>query len=217
MVNLLDAFDLFIFDLDGTLVDSHLQIEKALNQARIDLNLPTTPKNHVWENLGKPVTALLSDLMIEENLQIALIEIFRKHLGTLISKNNVSYPFASNLLHFLLQEDKKVALATGKSTSMARAVIDNSDLKGLFNHVQGTDNFEHKPNPTVINLCLKEFPGMRSVMIGDRQEDILAARNAGIPSVGISQSADSPEVLKSYGAEQVFNNIQCLYFSLLKP
>lgn len=211
MDDFLDSFDLFIFDLDGTLVDSHRQIEIALNKARKELILPLTPQNLVWRNLGKPVESLMSDLSINNELLIELIDLFRKNLNVLIMEENNIFPYAAELLKKLRSQHKKIALATGKSSKMAELVIKNSNLNGLFDFIQGTDNFAHKPDPTVIRLCLKNFKGLKAVMIGDRVVDIQAANNADIASIGIAQSADSLEMLMSIQPNQVFGTIQELY------
>ncbi len=59
---------------------------------------------------------------------------------------------------------------------MAKAVVDNSNLKGPIDFIRGTDNFDHKPSSTVINLWLKQFTGFGALIIGERQEDIQAAK-----------------------------------------
>lgn len=214
MESLLDSFDLFIFDLDGTLVDSHRQIEIALNKARKNLMLPLAPQDHVWNNLGKPVESLISDLSINNELLLELIDLFRKNLNVLIMEGNNIFPYAAELLKKLRSQHKKIALATGKSSKMADLVIKNSNLNGLIDFIQGTDNFAHKPDPTVIKLCLKRFEGLNAVMVGDRAVDIAAAKNADIASIGIAQSADSIQVLKSIEANHIFNNIEEFYTSL---
>jgi phosphoglycolate phosphatase-like HAD superfamily hydrolase len=94
---------------------------------------------------------------------------------------------------------------------MASKVIENSALHGSIDFIQGTDGFLPKPNPEVIDRCLKEFPGLRALMIGDRKEDMIAAKKAGIPSIGIAQSAHSEATLRSGGGVLTFKNVSGLY------
>jgi phosphoglycolate phosphatase len=93
---------------------------------------------------------------------------------------------------------------------MATNVIENSPLAGLVDFIQGTDDFPAKPNPEVIIRCLQRFPGLKTVMIGDRAEDILAAKSAGVQAIGIAQSAHSPEILLSAGATWALSKFELL-------
>lgn len=201
------SFDLIIFDLDGTLVDSHNQIEKAMNQARIELGYGKSPSGQIFEKLGQPVYELFSDLGLGPNLQEQMTSLFRSCLNKEIEASNLCFPNVIELLSLMRANEIKIAIATSKQTLMAEKVVKNSLLDGNIDHVQGTDGFAPKPNPKVIQMCLDKFPGCQGIMIGDRTEDILAAKNAGITSIGIAQSAHSESKLLKAGAVQSFRNI----------
>ena len=203
--------DLIIFDLDGTLVDSHNQIESAMNLARITLGHAESPSGQIFERLGLPVNDLFSDLNLSPMRQEELIVEFRMRLYESINVENKCFPYVEQLLHKIRKSGIKVAIATGKSTSMASKVVENSVLRGDIDFIQGTDGFSPKPNPEVINRCLHKFPELRAVMVGDRTEDIMAATNAGIPSIGIAQSAHSEMTLRSGGAGLVFRDVFNFY------
>ncbi len=207
---LFESYPLFIFDLDGTLVDSHKQIESALNDVRIESGFPITPENLVWMNLGKPVQSFLSDLDINKKTQNSLIAAFRRKLSVSIKKTNFVFPFAETLLMNLQKNNKKIALATGKPTEMARDVISNSTLNGLIDFIQGTDNFPPKPDPKVVDLCLNEFGYASAIMVGDRVEDMMAAERANVSCIGVAQSAHSQSMLTSAGAKITFPNLRLL-------
>jgi phosphoglycolate phosphatase len=207
----IDSIDLMIFDLDGTLIDSHSQIETAMNIARKTLGYSESPIGQIFENLGLPVNDLFSDLNISPMRQEELIAEFRMRLHESINLENKCFPHVELLLNKFRKSGIKVAIATGKSTSMASKVIENSALHGSIDFIQGTDGFLPKPNPEVIDRCLKEFPGLRALMIGDRKEDMIAAKKAGIPSIGIAQSAHSEATLRSGGGVLTFKNVSGLY------
>jgi len=206
-----DSFELFIFDLDGTLVDSHHQIESAMNEARVAMGYGNSPAGQIFQKLGLPVNELFADLKLSLSLQSELISTFRSFLLQKIKLNNECFPEAVELMRLIRSSGIKTAIATSKQTSMAEEVIRNSLLNGEIDHVQGTDGFAPKPNPEVINKCLEIFPGRRAIMIGDRIEDILAASSAGIPSIGLAQSAHTLIDLKKVGASFVFSNISDFY------
>jgi phosphoglycolate phosphatase len=208
---LIRSVDLIIFDQDGTLVDSHSQIESAMNIARKSLGHTETPIGQILEKLGLPVNDLFSDLNLSPVRQEELIVEFRMRLYESINIENKCFPYVEPLLHEIRKSGIKVAIATGKSTIMASKVVENSVLRGDIDFIQGTDGFPPKPNPEVINRCLKNFPKLRAVMVGDRTEDIIAATNAGIPSIGIAQSAHSELTLRSGGASLVFRDVFNFY------
>lgn len=201
-----ERINLVIFDLDGTLVDSQDQIELALNAARTSLGYSTSPAGQIFEKLGLPVQNLFGDLDLSPISQVELISVFRKRLYEHIDLENKCFPGVELLLEKIREAGMKTAIATGKSTRMAKRVVDNSALGGNIDFVQGTDGFQSKPHPEVINRCLNEFPGCRAIMIGDRVEDIKSASRAGIPSIGIAQSAHSESTLQAAGASLTFQN-----------
>jgi phosphoglycolate phosphatase len=205
------SFDLIIFDLDGTLIDSHSQIETAMNQARIELGYGKSPYGQIFQKLGQPVYELFIDLQIGPTLQEQLVSTFRDYLNAEIELANECFPNVVELVSLICANKIKIAIATSKQTLMAKKVVSHSLLMGKIDHVQGTDGFTPKPNPKVIQLCLEKFPECQAIMIGDRTEDILAAKNAGIPSIGIAQSAHSASDLQRAGATFSFQNISSFY------
>jgi phosphoglycolate phosphatase-like HAD superfamily hydrolase len=205
------SFDLIIFDLDGTLIDSHNQIEKAMNQARIELGYGKSPSGQIFHKLGQPVYDLFIDLQISPTLQEQLVSLFRMYLTREIEVTNECFPNVIELISLIRSHGINTAIATSKQTLMAQKVVSCSLLNGNIDHVQGTDGFTPKPNPKVINLCLDRFPECQAIMIGDRTEDIIAAKNAGIPSIGIAQSAHSISDLQLAGATFSFENISDFY------
>jgi phosphoglycolate phosphatase len=205
------SFNLIIFDLDGTLVDSHSQIELAMDEARIELGYGKSPEGQIFQKLGQPVSDLFFDLQLSPNLKEELISTFRNYLNKKIEVNNHCFPGVVELVNFIRSNEIKIAIATSKQTIMARKVILHSVLNGQIDHVQGTDGFAPKPNPEVINLCLENFPGYQAIMVGDRTEDMQAAKSAGIPSIGIAQSAHSDSELQFAGASFSFQKITEFY------
>lgn len=205
------SFNLIIFDLDGTLIDSHDQIELAMNEARLDLGYDKSPTGQIFQKLGQPVGDLFFDLQLNPASQEQLIFTFRNYLNNKIELNNPCFPSVIDLIKLFRSNEIKIAIATSKQTLMAKSVVGNSLLRGQVDYVQGTDGFAPKPSPEVIEICLNNFPGSQAIMIGDRTEDMFAAKNAGIPSIGIAQSAHSALELERAGARFAFHNIDEFY------
>jgi len=195
-----------VFDLDGTLVDSRIQIQVALDATRVNSGLSTSPEGFVEEHLGLPVERLFSDLKLEPSELHLLIQTFRENLLLEIENGN---PVFDGVVSFI-QKSKDlgipIGVATTKPTYLAVEVIKNSPLKDLIDFVQGTDGFPPKPNPEVLRRCMQGLGIKNAIMFGDRKEDIQAAKTLGIPSIGIAQSAHSIQDLLAEGATYSFSN-----------
>lgn len=199
---------LAIFDLDGTLVDSVLQIGLTLNESRESLGYLPLPMSYYRDYVGLPLDILISDLEISSEAKSELIHLFRRNLvADIHSGNNVLFDGVTDVLEFFTKRGIQLAIATSKPTEIAVEVYRNSDLNRFQISVQGTDNFPAKPSPDVILRVLEKFPNHKAVMIGDRSEDIIAAKGAHIPGVGIAASAHSQEKLIGDGAIKSFVNI----------
>ena len=86
----------------------------------------------------------------------------------------------------------------------ANLVVKNSEISGMIDLVQGTDDFPAKPNPVVIERCISGLNSENAIMIGDRVEDVWAALALDIPAIGIAQSAHSEDMLSKSGAIVTF-------------
>ena len=209
------SFDTYIFDLDGTLVDSLHQIERSLDKTRVHFGFKKTPKGQVFTNLGQPIRQLFSDLEMSQSKQDEFITFFRKDLAEEISTSNQLFRSVLDLIVLIRNCDIKIAIATSKPTYLANQVIENSEIRGMIDFIQGTDDFLAKPDPEVIRRCIAGLKSKNAIMIGDRTEDILAASAAGIPAIGIAQSAHSENLLIASGARSTFKRIDLLYESII--
>ena len=196
----------YIFDLDGTLFDSEIQIFNAINKTRIESGFAPLAQQIVASLIGLPASELLSDLKLSESETSEMVDCFRTELGNLIKKSNPMFKDSENFVRRVKTSNGVVGIATSKPTYLAEQVIKNSPISDLIDHIQGTDGFLPKPEPKVIQMCLSKLRCDSGIMFGDRTEDIEAANRAGIPSVGLAQSKHSMNELKLAGANLVFSS-----------
>jgi len=196
----------FVFDLDGTLVDSRIQIQVSLDKTRVNSGLPSSPKGFVEEHLGLPVESLFSDLELEPSDLQSLIQNFRENLLFEIGNGNPVFEGVVSFVQKIKNLGIPIGVATSKPTYLAAAVIKNSPLRTIIDFVQGTDGFPPKPDPEVLRRCMQGLGIENAIMFGDRKEDIRAAKTLGIPSIGIAQSAHSVQDLLAEGATYSFSN-----------
>jgi phosphoglycolate phosphatase len=199
---------LIILDLDGTLVDSSLQIYNALLETCCELNLDDIPYDVFQSRFGSPINLIIRDLNLDTSCEHTFVDLFRIKLRDKIEKENLLYDGVINFLSLSRLHGFKLAIATSKPTYLAKRVVMNSALRNFIDFVQGTDNFPPKPHPEVINRCLQFFKTDQAIMIGDRYEDIIAANSAKIPSVGIAHSFHSIDALTKAGASLAFSTFR---------
>lgn len=189
-----------IFDLDGTLFDSHGQIIRALAWTRRNNGYANLSEAEAKSLIGLPAKLLFADLDMSPNQVERLVIEFRKRLKVEISLQNETYPEVLEILTLLKGHGVRLSVATTKPTELAEWTIKNSSIDGLFDHIQGTDNFAPKPSAEVINRCIQYGVEESVFMFGDRIEDMQAANAANVTGIGISQSVHDAESLKKAGA-----------------
>jgi phosphoglycolate phosphatase len=196
----------FIFDLDGTLVNSEKQIAKSANRARSLLGIPELPSEKYFSKIGLPASQLFDDLNEDEKQITHLVNIFREELVKEIELGNIVYEGVSEFLSKSKDRNIFIGVATSKPTHIAKLVIQNSKIAELVDHVQGSDEIPFKPNPAVIHKCIKNLNTERNIMFGDRIEDMQAAKNTPIKGIGICQTHYKQNELKQAGATLVYEN-----------
>lgn len=200
---------LAIFDLDGTLIDSVIQIGTVLNSTRQRLGYSILPQSFYEESIGLPLNELIADLQLSDIDENKFVDSFRASLLRDIQNgNNPIFNGVIDALDFFQSNSVSIAIATSKPTCIASEVYKTSRLSNYKIHVQGTDAFPPKPSPEVIKRVLNAFPGYKAVMIGDRSEDMKAAQAAGISGIGLAASAHSQSVLRETGAARTFENFE---------
>lgn len=196
-----------IFDLDGTLVDSSEQIHSSVNYSRDLKGFSQISHQRVREILGLPAENFFLDLKLSEEEIRDLLFVFRERLADSILIENTIFPGVIETLKQLKAHGYLIGVATSKPGALTKLVIENSLLEPYIDYFQGTDGFPAKPNPEVIYKTIKALGASKAVMIGDRLEDILAATAAGIPSIGVAQSAHTERQLLDSGASLTYHSM----------
>lgn len=198
---------LVIFDLDGTLIDSSKQIESCMNKIREDSGFGKLNSVEYLRLIGQPVEFLISDLNLPQESVDVVVARFRSLLKETITKQGIDcFPKVVEAFQTLEGLRVKTAVATTKPTDLAIFTISSSSLRNFDIHIQGTDNFDPKPSPIVIQKVLMEIKPKFALMVGDRIEDIQAGVRAGINAIGIASGAHGHEDLRIAGAVATFSD-----------
>lgn len=185
-------FNIVLFDLDGTLVDSNLDLGPAINHALAMEGRPALPLAEVRQLIGGGAIPMLERGLERtggsvsqerfEELSQALLEHYWAH----IADNTVPFPGVLGALDLLASKGCKVAVCTNKSEEPARQLIEALGMTDRFCSIQGGDTFgreKAKPQPDMLLAAIEDCGGGRAAMVGDSTYDVRAARNAGIPVV----------------------------------
>ena len=198
---------LAIFDLDGTLLDTSTSICNTLIATLTELKLPPLEKTKILEAIGMPLKDILSDLKLTNATESIVVSRFREHLLNNIKDGVNTFPGVVPLINELERNSVDLAIATSKPTFLAKETVKYSELSRYNFTILGSDGLKPKPNPEVIQKVMIQHPGVKNVvMFGDRAEDMLAAKAAGIRSVGVAQSAHSMDELSKAGAHLTFRS-----------
>ena len=153
--------DLAIFDLDGTLIDSKLDLAHSVNAARAHLNLGPLPNETVYSYVGNGAPVLIrrslgaqaSEAEVAQALDFFL-QYYREHM----LDNTVLYPGVRTALDRMLLAGIPLAVLTNKPVRISRAIVDGLGLGGHFQYVYGGNSFEQKkPHPIGIDTLVSQL------------------------------------------------------------
>jgi phosphoglycolate phosphatase len=174
-------FAAYLFDVDGTLVDSAADIYGAVHEA-----LSSIPHNGISEAIvrryiGRSLADTFRDLAPGSNPEIieALIGAYRAAYREREHRLTRLFPGVRETLGRLAG---RKATATTKSTATTQIVLRKFSLLEYFDHVQGSDGFPNKPAPDVIFASLSALSvGCDDcLLVGDSAADMEAGRRAGV-------------------------------------
>jgi len=183
---------LLIFDLDGTLIDSKLDLVHSVNAMRGMMSLPAIGEEIVASYVGNGAPVLVrralgpaaSEADAERALQYFLAY-YRDHM----LDNTRLYPGVREALDRLHAAGSKMAILTNKPVAFSQAMIGALDLTDHFFRVYGGNSFnQKKPNPIGIVKLMEEssVPRESTIMVGDSYVDVRTARAACVKACGVS-------------------------------
>ena len=192
------AFDLIVFDWDGTLVDSTALIAGSLQLAAADLGLPVPSNEDAQHIIGLSLMHALSWLFpgLGADQYEALIDRYRVHYLKRDSEialfNNVR-----ELLVGLRDDGYLLAVATGKARQGLDRALLQADLGQLFDATRCADETFSKPHPQMLLELIDELmvEPARVLMIGDTTHDLQMAANAGTAALAVTCGAHPSEQL----------------------
>jgi phosphoglycolate phosphatase len=202
---------LFIFDWDGTLMDSTGRIVGAMQAAILELGLAARRDDEVREIIGlglpEAIEFLYGELSLAE--RNVLQARYAHHYVAADQQPCEFFPSALTVLQQLKERGDLVAVATGKSRKGLRRVLDQLQMNDFFHATRCADETRSKPHPQMLHELLSELaaPLHDAVMIGDTEYDMAMARSVGMARIAVDFGAHAAERLVAYQPALVVNNL----------
>ena len=179
-------FDVAVFDLDGTLYMTELSVTPAIKQTFAELGLPLPPDRDIDELIGKPTTfysaflrARGGDLAREVERRVPAREL------ELVRAQGALFPHARETLEELRRSGCRTALLTNAGPDYLGVIMGTFHLEPLFDEISSFRSGEVSKTARLRETVRRLDGEGAAVMVGDRRFDFDAAREAGVPSVGV--------------------------------
>jgi phosphoglycolate phosphatase len=210
---------LVVFDLDGTLVDTAPDLIGALNLVLAERGLPPVPNEAARTLVGRGARALmargfaLAGQPVDEAELDGLVPRFIEHYRSRIADESRPFPGLVQALDRLAAAGARLSVCTNKRTGLSVELLDALGLSSRFADIFGADRAPAgKPDPRCLQAALDALDASpaRALMVGDSDNDVLAAQGLGVPVVAVDFGyTETPA--RELGADAVITHYDELY------
>ena len=208
-------YDLVIFDLDGTLLNTIGDLAASVDYVMRSRNLPEHSDAEYRQMVGGGIKrlverALPASLAANEAYVEECVAQFRRYYVENIDRHTHPYDGMPALLHRLQRCGVKVAVASNKFQHGTERLVAKFFSDVEFVAIEGNrDGAPLKPDPQIVRniMAIADVPAERTIMVGDSGIDIRTAAAAGIASVGVAWGFRFAEELYDAGATKVASTI----------
>ncbi len=198
-----------IFDLDGTLIDSKLDLANALNQTLQNFDIKPLSHNKIYSLVGSGVRRLIEDaLKFRDKLKLfdSVFDFFLNYYYDHLLDNTRLYDGIKDVLDALKGKGKRLFVVSNKSEIFSRKILKGLNVEHYFDEIVGGDTFPNKkPHPQQILEILKKYDAKNSesIVIGDSENDIEAAKAANVTVCWVSYGFRDRSILDIYTVDFV--------------
>jgi len=197
-----------LFDLDGTLTDPGLGITNAVMHALKKFNIEVPDRSELYKFIGPPLLESFEKYygMTEEESQLAL-QYYREYFKPYGLYENTVYDGIEKVLSALKSQGRKLILATSKPEPFAVEILRHFGLDKHFDFVAGATMDEKRVRKADVIAYALESCGItelsEAIMIGDREHDVLGAKEVGLQCIGVLYGYGDLEELEKAGANYI--------------
>ncbi len=190
-----------LFDLDGTLVDSFPGISHSINQTLTAVGREPVPETQLRQFVGKRLASIFSTLLESDDLALVdrAVDIYRPLFDEVGILDSRVFPGIPEALATLREAGHSLQVVTVRSIGSARLVVRHFGLDRYFDAVHGPDRTQRTCDKADLVRAALDFTGADprdTIMIGDRSDDIRAARTHGIHAVAVEWGYGTTDELR---------------------
>jgi HAD superfamily hydrolase (TIGR01509 family) len=206
-----------LFDIDGTLVDSNYLHVDAWQRAFHAVGHPVDAW-HIHRGIGMGSSQLLATLLgdaadkLGDQVKELHSEFYRKSSGLLRP-----FEHARDLVNTVASRGAKVVLATSAAPDELDRLRETLDVEESVAEITSSQDVDAaKPEPEIVEIALERagVPADRAVFVGDAVWDVIAAKRAGVPTIGLLSGGISAAELGEAGAVAVYDDAAALLHEL---
>lgn len=195
----MSAYDLILFDLDGTLTDPKQGITRSVQYALQKFDILEEDLNKLEPFIGPPLLNSFMEFYAfdEEKARLA-VAYYREYFTASGMLQNKIYPQITDMLEKLLQRGCSMMVVTSKPGVFAEKILEHFQIQNYFLKVVGSNlDLTMTDKTELIQAALGDslYKKEQIVMVGDRKYDIIGARNNGISSIGVAYGYGSRDEL----------------------
>lgn len=204
------SFQLFVFDFDGTLADTRLDIADSVNRALAELGLRTLDRETLYTFIGRGVNHLMAQSLEGTDCDdiSRITDAFLAHYQAHLLDQTTLFPNCREALaHFAHKEH---AILSNKPTRFITQILDALDCRSPFGTIIGGDTMpEKKPDPGGLHHILEKHRTRPedALMIGDSRIDIETGKNAGVRTCGVTFGHAGREALEFAGSDWIIDDL----------
>lgn len=205
-------YSTIFFDLDGTLTDPGVGITNSVAYALKKWDIEVSERSLLYPFIGPPLSDSFQRYFgFSKEDSMKAIEYYREYFRDRGIFENEVYPGVHEMLTALRNEGKTIVLATSKPEGFAKTILEHFDLAKYFDFVAGASMDESRSKKgQVIAYALESLritDKSTVVMVGDREHDVMGAKENSLDCIGVLFGYGSREELETAGATYVAEQV----------
>ena len=201
----MNTYKTYIFDLDGTLLDTLNDLHASCNYALRTHGMPERSLEEVRQFVGNGVKKLMERAIpdgLENPLFEETLQTFRQHYLLHNLDTTLPYPDIMEMLQQLKAQGKRIAVVSNKFYAATQDLCKHFFGDTIQVAIGEREDIKKKPAPDTVLEALRQLQVTRqdAVYVGDSEVDVETARNSGIPCISVLWGFRSKSFLLSHGA-----------------